>query len=434
MSSTSGETAGSADRGQSGAPPLATIVYSSRAVAPFSDPELHNLMQTAQARNHREGVTGVVLYDESRFFQWLEGPAEGVERIMNSIRNDRRHTDLQVITERASTGRRFDGWDMKLAAQGADPAVWRGEILEPPREIIEDLRGRPAAAPTLLVKLVPAPATAGDSPLAASLKGKAVSQETAAILKSVILKKVIPRLLNSHGMPAAEAEQLRTSPRAAELAELLVASDQAASLALIRELRGDHADGKQLFAPLLEPAARSLGDMWADDVVSEFEVTLGLCRLQSAVRLLGVDTPRAALRGGQPKVMIAPVPGELHQLVAALDSEWLRSEGWTPQSEFPSDDRALADLLSATWVDILDLSLSAAFRREESLPRLTRTIALARRASLNPNVAVVVGGRAFVEDQTVGLDVGADLASRTSMNVDRLMAQALKPDAAKDKA
>lgn len=258
-----------------------------------------------------------------------------------------------------------------------------------------------------------------------------LNREIAKILKNVILQKVIPRLLNSHGLPGAEAERFRAGPRASELAELLVATDQAASLALIRELRDDHADAehwgaKHRFAPLFEPAARSLGDMWADDAVSEFDVTLGLCRLQSAIRLLGAEMERAVLLGEQPKVMIAPVPGELHQLVAALDSEWLFSKGWTPKSEFPADDRALTDLLSTTWVDILDLSLSAAFRREELLPGLTRTVALARRASLNRNVVMVVGGRAFVEDKTVALGIGADLVSRTSMNVDRLMAQALK--------
>jgi hypothetical protein len=342
---------------------------------------------------------------------------------MSSIRNDRRHTELQVITERASESRQFRGWDMKLAAQGVDPNSWRGEGLRPPREIVDDLHRQPEAAPTLLVKLVPPPEAAGESPLAASLKGISLSHETARILKSVIQRKVIPILLNSHGLPAAEAEQMKASPRASELAELLVATDQAASLALIQELRSGHGNDKPLFAPVFEPAARSLGDLWADDLVTEFEVTLGLCRLQSAVRLLGAGTRRADLRGEQPKVMIAPVPGELHQLVAALDSEWLMSEGWTPQSEFPEDDRALTDLLSTTWVDILDLSLSAAFRREESLPRLTRTIALARRASLNPNVVVLVGGRAFFEDQSVGLGVGADLASCTSFNVDRLMAR-----------
>jgi hypothetical protein len=151
--------------------PLSTVVYSSRALTPFSDRELQGLMQTAQARNHQERVTGVVLYDNSRFFQWLEGPSQGVERIMSSIRSDRRHTDVGVVAERTSTSRRFGEWDMKLAMQGADPAVWQGDILEPPREIIEDLHRQPAAAPTLLVKLLPPPGAASESALAESLEG-----------------------------------------------------------------------------------------------------------------------------------------------------------------------------------------------------------------------------------------------------------------------
>ena len=35
---------------------------------------------------------------------------------------------------------------------------------------------------------------------------------------------------------------------------------------------------KHRFAPLFAPVARLLGDMWSDDAVSEFEVTLGLFR------------------------------------------------------------------------------------------------------------------------------------------------------------
>jgi hypothetical protein len=383
-------------------------------------------MRTAQARNQREGITGVVLYDDSRFFQWLEGPEDGVERVMGSIRNDRRHTDLEVLTRRAAPARRFDGWDMKLAARGANPALWQGDVLEPPREIIDDLRRRPAAAPSLLAKLIPLPTVTADSPLATSLAGKVLGRATASILKDVLLTTVIPSLLHRHGLSAAEAADVVQNPRAAELAELLVASDQAASLDLIRELRGEDLETRHLFAPLFEPAARSLGDLWGDDFCSEFEVTLGLCRMQTAVRLLGADEPRPVLSGEQPKVLVAPLPGELHQLVAALDSEWLFSEGWSPQAEFPANDRALADLLSASWVDVLDLSLSAAFRRDDSLPRLARTIAQARRASRNPALVVIVGGRAFVEDRRVGTEVGADMASRTSAHIDRLMMQGMK--------
>ncbi len=426
MSSVSRSMAGRASSHAAAAGALSTVVYSSRAVAPLSEPDLRHLMQTAQARNAREGITGVVLYDDSRFFQWLEGPEDGVERVMGSIRNDRRHTDLEVLSHHASPARRFDGWDMKLAARGIDPALWQGDVLEPPREIINDLRQRPAAAPNLLAKLIPLSGATGDSPLVKSLAGKSLGSATASILKDVLLTTVIPLLLHRRGWSAADAQHVLENPRAPELAELLVASDQAASLDLIRELRGEYVEARHLFAPLFEPGARSLGDLWGDDFCSEFEVTLGLCRMQTAIRLLGADTPRAVLSGVEPRVLIAPVPGEQHQLVAALDSEWLWSEGWSPQAEFPADDRALADLLSASWVDVLDLSLSAAFHREDRLPRLTRTIAQARRASLNPALVVVVGGRAFVEGGAVGPDVGADIASRTSLDVDRLMAQGMR--------
>ena len=428
MSHSSSSVAESVPPETTTSPVLSTLVYRSRAVAPQSFEDLQQITRTAQARNHREAVTGVLLHDDSRFFQWLEGPADGVERVMRSIRADPRHTDLDVLDQRPSSARRFDGWDMKLATRGAASARWNGEVFEPPPEIVENLRRQPAAAPDLLVKLVPPPAgpAAGESPLAASLVGLALGRSTASVLKSVILEAVIPRLLHGHGPPAADVEHPRVNPRAPELAELLIASDQAASLDLIRELRGQRGDARQLYAPLFEPAARSLGDLWGDDVCSELDVTLGLCRLQTAVRLLGVDAPPTVFRGVQPNVLVAPAPGEPHQLAGALDTEWLWNAGWAPQFDFPADDRALADLVSATWIDVLDLSLSAAFRRPESLPRLTRTIAQARRASRNPALVVVVGGRAFVEAGVAGPDVGADLASRTSRNVDRLMLQGME--------
>lgn len=427
MTYTAGDVAETGERRAVASAALSTVVYRSRAVAPLRSHDLQRLLKTAQSRNQREAITGVVLYDDSHFFQWLEGPADGVARVMDSILGDSRHTDLEILTRRTAATRRFKGWDMKLAAPGAKALNWRDDVIEPPPEIIADLRRQPEAAPSLLIKLIPlqtAAAQVGQDQAVAPV-GPALGKASAAVLKSVIVTSVIPVLLRQHGL--AEAGQ-RINPRAAELADLLIAADQAASLDLIRELRGRDGDVRQLFAPLLEPAARSLGDLWDDDICSEFDLTLGLCRLQAAVRLLGADTPRAILRGVQPNVLVAPMPGEMHNLVASFDSEWLWHAGWSPQIEFPRNDRALEELLSASWIDVLDLSLSAAFRRQDALPRLTTTITQARRASRNPALVVVVGGRAFVEDKATSLDVGADLASRTSQNVERLMLRGMRGD------
>ncbi len=99
------------------------------------------------------------------------------------------------------------------------------------------------------------------------------------------------------------------------------------------------------------------------------------------------------------------------------NSEVLWNAGWTPHCEYPRDDHALEALVEATWFDVLDLSLSAAFRREQWLPRLQKTISAAREASQNPALVVVVGGRLFAEHLAVGAEVGADAASTTAVEV-----------------
>src|SRR6476620_2945805 len=54
-------------------PELATIAYRSRAVKPFSEEQLHDLMVDAQVNNRKSGLTGLLIYDEGKFFQWIEG-------------------------------------------------------------------------------------------------------------------------------------------------------------------------------------------------------------------------------------------------------------------------------------------------------------------------------------------------------------------------
>ena len=400
-------------------PSLSTIVYRSRAVRSLSPTDLHALTATSQARNGRESITGLMLYDDGRFFQWLEGPADGVERVMGSIRSDPRHADIEVLKNQTAKRRIFGEWTMKLATQEPDAPEWRNEVIPAPRDIVEILHQRPEAAPDLLVQLVAASAAAvADSAVSDALTQLPLEHRTAAILKRVMLKNVIPRLVQQVGL-AAHAPVVLASRRAAELADLLVGEDQAAAGELIRDLYEGGAVAP-LFATMFEPAARRLGDMWSEDQCSEFDVTLGLMRLQSAARLLAAETRRApGLAVARPVVLIAPAPGELHRLGAALDNSVLETAGWLPQCEYPADDQALQELLADNWFDVLDLSLSAAFRREDWLPRVTATIAEARQASRNPALIVLVGGRAFVDDKTAGSQVGADLATTSSLNVDR---------------
>lgn len=417
---------------------LSTLTYRSKAVAPMTELELYRLARAAQIRNRTEGVTGLVIYDKGNFFQWLEGPPESLGRIWSSVRSDPRHTAIEIMGSQRTPMRFFGDWDMRLSTRGAasgtemstqtdarpvdHQAARLGAAFDISRDLIDSLYSNPRAAPTLLARLSPAlrvntvPAVA-NAPLAAELSH----------LVSLVIPRLAQRLLPVRGHSLAHALP-PAHPRVAELARLLVAADPAASKALVRHLHGTDQSLASLYASVFEPAARALGDLWIGDDCSEFDVTVGLGRLQSAMTDLrdfsNEPVPRS-LRG-LPSVLVVPQPGEIHQLSAAMDSDLLWRAGWDTRAAFPASDKALDTLVAGTWFDALDVSLSAAFQREHWLPRLSETIAHARAASQNPAMVVVVGGRVFAELGATGEQVGADSGTDSSVQAESRILHALK--------
>jgi hypothetical protein len=389
---------------------LAKLVYRSRAARKFSPFEVQRLALDAQVRNRRQSITGLLVYDEDCFIQWLEGPADSLSRLMQTIRSDPRHTDIEILTEQPAAERVFGEWNMKLAARSGRGNQWNPGVIELSTDAIRKLRQRPEIAPALIADSRPVPAPGKLTP-------------TASVVQEVVLSTVIPKLVAKH-LAAPAPQQHR---RVADLAAFLIADDPAPARELLATLHAAEGTLFALYTNLIEPVSRALGDLWQRDECSLIEVTLALARLQREVRALSTGAlPHLAATGRLPAVLITPEPGEVHLLGATLDSEVLWHAGWAPHSAFPETDVALQDLVAGTWFDVLDLSLSGAFRRDEWLPRVTETIARARFASRNPALIVVVGGRVFVEQAAAAAIVGADVASLTAQTIDQAILNVMR--------
>jgi hypothetical protein len=415
---------------------LSRVVYRSRAVQPMTPPDLHALATSAQARNREEQLTGLVVYDRDTFFQWLEGPSDSLNRVLDSIMHDPRHTDIEILDSHPLAARRFGNWYLKVAARLDRGTSFPTDVINAPRQMVDELHRHPDDAAMLLPSLAMDASAANDRLAPRSSKGQrrpgraqrfgTTPSHSTAILETLIQSRVIPELAGTLGRAAAAPPGRPTDHHAPELARLLIAPDPKEAADLIAQLRAREPSLLPLYASLFEPTARSLGDLWNDDLCSEGDVTLGLCRLQTSVRLLGADDlpPIPAALPGY-SVLVAPEPGELHLLNAALDSEVLWHAGWAAHCEYPDTDSALQDLVSTTWFDALDLSLSSAFRREHWLPKVTDTITRARRASCNPALVVVVGGRVFTEQQDAGARVGADASGTTALEIADVILQGM---------
>jgi hypothetical protein len=104
-------------------------------------------------------------------------------------------------------------------------------------------------------------------------------------------------------------------------------------------------------------------------------------------------------------------------LGAQLDAELLWQAGWDTHREFPATDHELHVVLSQTWFDVLDLSLSPALQRRDWLSSMAETISGARAASLNPALTVLVGGRVFFDHRELSASVGADASTMSALQV-----------------
>jgi hypothetical protein len=409
---------------------VSTKVYRSRAATPLSELDLRRLLERARARNRANGISGLLMYDNGCFFQWLEGPEEPLERTWDAILRDPRHTGVELLREQPVPVRFFGDWDMKLATRLGTAGIAHPDVLRTPAELIDRMHGSPEAVPSLLGALAPpAIAVAGRARAAAAAgpAGSARARQALTLVERVVESTVIPELLEKFAPPAAPAPA--PEPRVAELARLLIASDPGAAFDLINGLCARGGSVVSLYSTLFEPVARSLGDLWDTDDCRDYEVTLALCRLQSALRHKSIGLVPVAAQGlVPPVVLVAPQPGEPHTLAAALDAEALWQAGWNPQNESPATDEALQKLVADRWFDALDLSLSPAFRRESGLPRTAEIIAHARSASRNPALIVVVGGRMFHDHTDAGARVGADAGIPSAAQVGPLILQALHRD------
>ncbi len=120
---------------------LVSAIYTSTATTIFTEEQLRELLEVSRDRNGASAVTGMLLYRAGRFIQVLEGPSATVERLLERIRADHRHTGMRVLRNAPTDSRSFAEWTM-----GYEPiTVPRAHAVEGLRDAFDDLE-QPSSA------------------------------------------------------------------------------------------------------------------------------------------------------------------------------------------------------------------------------------------------------------------------------------------------
>jgi hypothetical protein len=88
------------------------LTYKSLAVPETSNDDIVNILATAQKFNLEYGITGCLVFHNHHFIQILEGDKKFVKTTFSKIKDDSRHTSVQVLSEGTKVSRFFPDWNM----------------------------------------------------------------------------------------------------------------------------------------------------------------------------------------------------------------------------------------------------------------------------------------------------------------------------------
>ena len=84
----------------------------------------------ARVVNAELGITGLLIFDGQRFCQQLEGPQKAVLKLIERIRNDPRHINVEVLHHGPLAGRRFQHFSLAFSTVEDVEALARMELLD----------------------------------------------------------------------------------------------------------------------------------------------------------------------------------------------------------------------------------------------------------------------------------------------------------------
>jgi hypothetical protein len=104
-------------------PQIFSIIYTSTATSFLSNQELEDILKSARQRNEKYQVTGVLLYADGRFMQYLEGALADLQEILGYVKSAKQHSEFEFREVLPVERRAYKNWSMAFVSPSVSAAV-----------------------------------------------------------------------------------------------------------------------------------------------------------------------------------------------------------------------------------------------------------------------------------------------------------------------
>ncbi len=94
---------------------LSHLIYVSAATEPMDSDQLDRLLDECRRYNKEYRLTGMLLYKKQRFMQVIEGEDDEVGRLFELIKQDSRHSAIDILRYEHIQHRSFPDWSMAFS-------------------------------------------------------------------------------------------------------------------------------------------------------------------------------------------------------------------------------------------------------------------------------------------------------------------------------
>ncbi len=91
---------------------LEGLVYVSAPAPGLEADDIVDILETSRRNNAATDITGLLLFSPNMFVQVLEGPKEALDKTIEKIRTDIRHSGVTILSRSQIEGRFFQDWLM----------------------------------------------------------------------------------------------------------------------------------------------------------------------------------------------------------------------------------------------------------------------------------------------------------------------------------
>jgi len=92
--------------------PLKFVSYISSQSRVMTKQSIEDFLFQVRDKNKQLAITGILLLIQGKFVQYIEGPAEEIDKVYESISKDKRHTEMIMLDSGRLTERQFKDWSM----------------------------------------------------------------------------------------------------------------------------------------------------------------------------------------------------------------------------------------------------------------------------------------------------------------------------------